>query len=381
MPVASTAAAKTPRRRRRDCRNDFKTTADADLGLSVTDFFSGAGGASEGLRQAGYRIAACANHWPTAVNTHLLNHPEAEHHLANLHDLDMRRMPKTTMLWASPSCVWHTPAGGRKKLPVDQELQRRDAGSVDRATAFAVIAATEVHAYQAVIVENVPEFTDWVLYDWWLDGMRALGYRVQTTILDAAKFGLPQRRRRWFGVFTRAGNVDLTPPALPPVSASTILDADLGAPVSRRLYVSPQIDQIHDRDVPHLVMYRRNARPRRADEHPLATITAGGNHHGLATVTADGVLHRMLTNRECARAQGFSESYEFVGSAADVKRQIGNAVAVPVACWLGRQVAASLGQDRAATPTRPARTPRTRSFAQGRVGPHRSTAVSVPHRP
>lgn len=129
------------------------------------------------------------------------------------------------------------------------------------------------------------------------------------------------------------------------------------------------------------MMYRRNARPRRADEHPLATITAGGNHHGLATVTADGVLHRMLTNRECARAQGFSESYEFVGSAADVKRQIGNAVAVPVACWLGRQVAASLGQDRAATPTRPARTPRTRSFAQGRVGPHRSTAVSVPHRP
>lgn len=375
-----TLATKTATRRSRDCRNDFGPTDIADLGLSVTDFFSGAGGASEGLRQAGYRIDACANHWPTAVDTHRLNHPDAEHHLANLHNLDMRRMPATTMLWASPSCVWHTPAGGRKRLPVDQELQRRDAGAVDRATAFAVIAATEVHAYQAVIVENVPEFTNWVLYDWWLDGMRSLGYRVQSAILDAADFGLPQRRRRWFGVFTHAGNVDLTPPALPPVSASTILDADLGAPVSRRLYVSPQIDQIRDPEVPHLVMYRRNARPRRADEHPLATITAGGNHHGLATVTADGVLHRMLTNRECARAQGFSESYEFVGSAAEVKRQIGNAVAVPVARWLGQQVAASLRRGRAATPARPAL---TRGFAQGRVGRHRSAGVgrSVPRRP
>lgn len=326
----------------------FEQADSAGVGLSVTDFFAGAGGSSEGLRQAGYRIRACANHWSTALDTHRLNHPEADHHLANLNDLDMRRMPATTMLWASPSCVWHTPAGGRKKLPVDQELRRSDTGAVDRATAFAVIAAAEAHAYPAVVVENVPEFTDWVLYRWWLDGMRALGYHVQTAVLDAAGFGLPQRRRRWFGVFTRDGNVDLTPPALAPVSASAILDPDLGMPVARRLYVSPQIEQINDRDVPHLVMYRRNARPRRADMHPLATITAGGNHHGLATVTTDGVLHRMLTNRECARAQGFSDSYEFVGSAAQVKRQIGNAVAVPVARWLGQQVAASLGQQAAA---------------------------------
>ncbi|QMU19327.1 DNA cytosine methyltransferase [Gordonia rubripertincta] len=311
--------------------------------LTVTDFFAGAGGSSEGLTQAGYRIDACANHWQTAVETHITNHPDTEHFVANLHEIDMRRFPTTDMLWASPSCVWHTPAGGRKKLPLHEELRRNDAGAVDRATAFAVIAAAEVHQYEAIIVENVPEFTGWVLFDWWLDGLAALGYRAQATVVDAFDVGVPQRRKRWFGVFTREGGVDLTVPHMPRKYAADILEPNPGKPVTRRLYVSPQIDLI-DTDDPHLVTYRRNAKPRRADENPLATITAGGNHHGIATVVNGQAWHRMLTNRECARGQGFPDSYEFVGTAAEVKRQIGNAVAVPVARWLGERVAASLDE-------------------------------------
>lgn len=161
-------------------------------------------------------------------------------------------------------------------------------------------------------------------------------------MLNAKHFGLAQHRDRLFIVFTRAGNVDLTLPKSAPVSASSILDADLGKPVTRPLYVSPQIEQIQDRGVTHLVTYRRNAKARRADQFPLATVTAGGNHHGIATLTADGPRFRMLSNRECARAQGFPDSYQFAGSAKDVKKQIGNAVPVSVAKWLGQRVGASI---------------------------------------
>ncbi|NLE78108.1 MAG: DNA cytosine methyltransferase [Rhodococcus sp.] len=231
--------------------------------LTASDFFSGAGGSSEGLEQAGYRVE---------------------------------------------------------------------------------IAASEVHRYKTVIVENVPEFTGWTLYQWWLDGMRALGYREQTVILDAADFGMPQRRIRYFAVFTRNDlplpDLDYLPTPLEP--ASTILDDNLGKPVTRRLYVTPQIEQILEKDVPHLVTYRRNAKARRADQNPLATITAGGNHHGIATLTDDGPRFRMLTNRECARAQGFPDTYRFVGTTAEVKKMVGNAVPVGVARWLGEQVAESL---------------------------------------
>lgn len=61
-------------------------------------------------------------------------------------------------------------------------------------------------------------------------------------------------------------------------------------------------------------------------------------------MTTDGAFHRMITNRECARAQGFPDTYTFTGNRADVKRQIGNAVAVPIARWLGHRVATSLGE-------------------------------------
>lgn len=310
--------------------------------LTATDLFAGAGGSSEGLAQAGYNVRICANHWPVSVATHQANHPDTEHRIANLSETDFRTFPRTDIAWVSPSCVWHARSGGRKTPPAEVERLRADAGAIDRATAFAVIAAAEVHAYEAVIVENVAEFGKWSLFEWWLSGMRELGYREQIVTLNAKDFGLPQHRERLFIVFTRNGDVDLTLPSIAPMNAASILDWDRGKLVTRPLYVTPQIEQIRDHEVTHLVTYRRNAKARRADRFPLATVTAGGNHHGIATLTDDGPRFRMLSNRECARAQGFPDSYQFIGSAKDVKKQIGNAVPVNVAKWIGERVGAHI---------------------------------------
>jgi DNA (cytosine-5)-methyltransferase 1 len=311
--------------------------------LTATDLFAGAGGSSEGLTQAGIHVAVAANHWPTAVATHADNHPDTEHRIANLSEVDWRTFPSTDVLWASPSCVWHARAGGRKRPPAEVEQLRADAGAIDRATAFAVISAAEVHAYPVIFVENVAEFRAWSLYGWWLDGLAQLGYTVRELLLDAADFGHAQRRRRLFITAARADvELDLTLPAVAPVMAAEVLDPDPGRPVTRRLYVANQIDEITDDGVPHLVTYRKHARARRADQHPLATITAGGNHHAVAQLV-DGMQHfRMLNNRECARAQGFGDGYTFRGTPAEVKRQIGNAVPVGIARWLGERATAAL---------------------------------------
>ena len=314
--------------------------------ITATDLFAGAGGSSQGLTDAGIHVELAANHWPTAVATHQKNHPDTEHRTADLSETDWRTFPSTDILWASPSCVWHARAGGRKHPPAEVERRRADAGAIDRATAFAVIEAAEVHRYPIIFWENVPEFLKWSLHPWWLDGLRAIGYRTDgEMILDAADFAHGQHRLRAFGAATLDGiKLDLTPPEFEPVFASDILDADRGKPVERRLYVADQIDAITEAGVPHLVTYRRNARPRRADQHRLATVTAGGNHHAVAHVDHDGrQWHRMLTNRECARAQGFPDTYEFVGKPEDVKRQIGNAVPVNVARWLGERATDALG--------------------------------------
>lgn len=80
---------------------------------TATDLFAGSGGSTEGLTRAGIRVVIAANHWDVALGSHQDNHPDTEHRIANLSEMDWRTFPTTDLLWASPSCVWHARAGGR----------------------------------------------------------------------------------------------------------------------------------------------------------------------------------------------------------------------------------------------------------------------------
>lgn len=304
---------------------------------SATDLFAGAGGSSQGLHEAGIAIRLCANHNPLAISTHALNHPGADHRTQDLSNTDFRSYPRTSILWASPSCVHHARARAGKKLTAEAELRRDTVAAVDRATAFAIIEAAEIHRYPIIYIENVLDFRNWVLYEAWVGMLQALGYEYTELTLDAADFALGQNRKRHFGAATLPGiDLDLTPPTAAPVYAADIIDDDPGRLLDRRLYVSDQIDTITERGVRYLVTYRRNAKAVRADQSRLATITAGGHHHAIAELDSRGrTWYRMLTNRECARAQGFPDEYQFNGNYDTIKHQIGNAVPVTIARWLG----------------------------------------------
>lgn len=190
--------------------------------LTYTDMFCGAGGSSIGLTEAGMLLCLAMNHWDRAIETHAANFPDAEHWCEDVNRVDMRRLPKTDVLWASPICTEISPAGGRRRRTramdgqgdLLEEFGPVAASAFDRtrATAFDVIRATEVHRYLAVIIENVVEFaTDWELFRWWLDGMVQLGYNHQTVSVSSAHVGdesnpwAPQWRDRLYIVFTRVG--------------------------------------------------------------------------------------------------------------------------------------------------------------------------------
>jgi DNA (cytosine-5)-methyltransferase 1 len=77
---------------------------------------------------------------------------------------------------------------------------------------------------------------------------------------------------------------------------------------------------------------------------PAKTVKAGvhgvpGGEHVL--VRPDGT-HRYLTVRECARLQGFPDSYRFIGPRSEAMRQIGNAVPVPLARLIAARIADKL---------------------------------------
>ena len=189
------------------------------MSLTFTDIFCGAGGSSTGLVAAGYELKLAANHWARAIETHAANHTSADHLCADINNYDMRRLPKTDILWASPICTEMSPAGGRRRTRGQMTLELEEFGSVPaaawertRATAYDVIRATEVHRYTAVLCENVVEFAvDWELFDWWRTGMEMLGYNSQVVSASSAHIGgagndpAPQWRDRIYIVFTRKG--------------------------------------------------------------------------------------------------------------------------------------------------------------------------------
>ncbi|MCA1217394.1 DNA cytosine methyltransferase [Streptomyces sp. 8L] len=210
------------------------------MSFTFTDMYAGAGGSSTGLVNAGLELKLAANHWQVAVDTHIANHPQAEHLCAEMEYYDMRRLPKTDILWASPICTEISPAGGRprtkgqlddeewKSLP-DKAFQRT------RATAFEVIRAVQLHRYKAVLVENVIEFaTDWELFDWWLAGMVQLGYNYQIVCVSSAHIGdafnlpAPQWRDRLYLVFTLVG-IRLPDVRPTPLAFCIVCDEDVHA--------------------------------------------------------------------------------------------------------------------------------------------------------
>src|SRR2546429_4946542 len=118
------------------------------MSLTFTDIFCGAGGSSIGLAAAGFELKLAANHWERAIQTHAANFTKAEHLCADVNNYDMRRLPKASVLWASPICTEISPAGGRKRSRgqgslFEGEQLPDEAFERTRATAWDVIRATE----------------------------------------------------------------------------------------------------------------------------------------------------------------------------------------------------------------------------------------------
>lgn len=78
--------------------------------MDVIDLFAGAGGSSEGARQAGARVVWAANHWRLAVDIHERNHPETQHECQDLMQADFSALPPCDLVLASPACQGHSKA-------------------------------------------------------------------------------------------------------------------------------------------------------------------------------------------------------------------------------------------------------------------------------
>jgi DNA (cytosine-5)-methyltransferase 1 len=179
------------------------------LGLAdelVVDLFAGGGGASTGIEQAiGRHVDIAVNHDPEAVSLHQANHPQTQHFVSDVFEVD----PVTVtggrpvgLLWASPDCKHFSKAKGGK--PRSKKI---------RALAWVVIKWAKLARPRVICLENVEEFQDWgplkadgmpcerrkgTTFQRWAAQLRNLGYRVEWRELRACDYGAPTIRKRLF---------------------------------------------------------------------------------------------------------------------------------------------------------------------------------------
>jgi len=296
--------------------------------MRVVDLFAGLGGFSEGARQAGMKIVYAANHCPTAVDYHARNHPETFHECQDLRQADFTKLPEYDVLLASPCCQGHSKARGNDKKQSD----------ASRATAFAVIDCVDMTEPEWVIVENVDEFRDWRHYDYWLAMMQTMGYDMTPHIIDAARCGTPQNRKRLFLVGRKgAGTVQFELPDFQAPSADDIIDWTSGkwskiadkAPKSQARIANGR-KQYGDR---FIFSYYGSTKSGRGINRPIGTLTTK-SRWGLV----DGDRMRMLSIPEAVKAMGFPDDTQLPTAAVHANRLLGNAVCPPVAKWLCDQI-------------------------------------------
>ncbi len=291
--------------------------------INAIDLFAGAGGFSTGAVMAGCHVSWTANHWPAAVQVHAGNHPSTLHACQDLHQADWTSVPSHDLLLASPCCQGHSRARGKDRPHHDAQ----------RSTAWAVVSAAEVHRPEAIVVENVPEFTSWALYSAWCSALAALGYTMSPHVIDAAEHGVPQHRRRVFIVGTRSrAQIQLQLPRRDLVSAANIIDFDGGrwSMVDRPGRSPATLARVAAGRAQHgdrfLTAYYGNEKGGRSLSRPVGTITTRDRW-----AVVDGDRMRMLSVEECRRAMGFPSTYQLPKRQKDAMMMLGNAVCPPVA--------------------------------------------------
>jgi DNA (cytosine-5)-methyltransferase 1 len=342
---------------------------------TFVDIFSGAGGLSLGLQNAGWRPLLALDSWSDAINTYKQNFGYDHAEVADVCAAATRRRLEnldTQPDWVvgGPPCQGFSTVGKRQKADPRNLLVREFARLV------------EILAPKGVLVENVLGLRDMRFVDFFVSLLREIGYEVQPLVLRAADYGVPQLRRRivFVGMRSQEGRFFHKPRLAHNRRAVTVWDAIGDLPE-----LAPG-DWATEYDKAAFTTYQRRMRAGStrldghvASKHPATLVRAisfipdGGNrthippryqpksgfHNSYSRLNSSGFAvavtqnmgkpsgtrcihpfqNRGLTAREGARLQGFPDRFVFAGKMMSQRLQIANAVPPLLAEFLGQALA------------------------------------------
>lgn len=185
---------------------------ELDEGLTTIDLFCGAGGITEGFRQAGFSCVYANDRMPEAINTFARNHPDSE---CDCRDINLVR-PGTVrkklalakneldVLVGGPPCQGFSINAPERFLDDPRNKLFKD-----------YVKFLREFEPKSFLFENVPgllSLNNGIVFQQIVREFSRLGYHVTSKILFAAHYGVPQERWRLIIMGSRYGEIDFPLP-------------------------------------------------------------------------------------------------------------------------------------------------------------------------
>lgn len=179
--------------------------------LTAFDVFSGCGGLTLGLKQAGFHVIGAVEIDPSAVDTYLLNHQEVKTWTTDVRELpvsdvmqELQLQPgQLDLLAGCPPCEGFSTLrtlNGSKTV----EDEKND-------LVFEFFRFVKELEPKTIMMENVPGLAKDERFLRFVEDLGQLGYHCKYDVLNAAHYEVPQRRRRLILLASLFGPLDFAP--------------------------------------------------------------------------------------------------------------------------------------------------------------------------
>lgn len=306
--------------------------------LKTIDLFAGIGGVRQGFEKNGFETVYANDFDKNCKVTYDLNFDTAKLDNDDVWKVVGKELPEFDILLGGFPCQAFSIAGYRKGFDDD-----KGRGNLF----FAVADIIKKYKPRALLLENVKN-----LYSH--DGGRTfskiksmlekdLGYFIDYRIFNSMEYGnVPQNRERIYIVgfnnmddlykFIWPKKVKLTK------KFSDLLETD----IDKKYYYEgkPLYERLKDYPFKTNTVYqwrRQYVRENKKGVCPTLTANMGMGGHNVPIIKDKNGI-RKLTPRECARLQGFPDSYKLPKELADsaLYKQIGNSVSIPVVAEIAK---------------------------------------------
>jgi DNA (cytosine-5)-methyltransferase 1 len=305
----------------------------------VVSLFSGCGGAECGMlggfvfnsdkyEELPFELIYALDIDQRAINTHKLNFDCDNVVVGDIREIHEDTIPDHDVLIGGFPCQSFSTVNPTKNPSDERANLYKEMVRIVKAKKPKILIAENVKGFMTLQKGRILQRVK--------DEFEKAGYIISHRLINAAEFGVPQRRERVFLVGVR--NDFKKEYAFPvPTTADKPVPLSVAVP---KLAIDEQKYYFSEKAVQGMKNAKNNMKRGLAQNlnEPCLTVTSHlakvslNSRDPVLLVDPENELYRRFTPREAARIQSFPDTFMFAGSELDAYRQIGNAIA-PVVFW------------------------------------------------